>query len=82
MLYPIELLRQMTASMVTAMPLFVMSCVAFFTVRHTPRSRYCGTTGRPDAQCLRPIAASRRSAAITGANSAYKAYTKHHITAH
>ena len=71
MLYPIELLRQMTASMVTAMPLFVMSCVAFFTVRLTPRSRYCSATGRPDAQCSRPIAAPRSAAAITGAYSAY-----------
>ena len=33
MLYPIELLRQMPASMVTAGPLFVMSRVAFLTVR-------------------------------------------------
>ena len=32
MLYPIELLRQIPASMVTAGPLFVMSRVAFLTV--------------------------------------------------
>ena len=61
MLYPIELLRQMTASMVTARPLFVMSRVGFLTVRHTPHSRECGVTVRPDALYLRVLRTRKQS---------------------
>ena len=61
MLYPIELLRQMTASMVTARPLFVMSRVGFLTVRHTPHSRECGVTVRPDALYFHALRTRKQS---------------------
>jgi len=51
----------MTASMVTARPLFVMSRVGFLTVRHTPHSRECGVTVRPDALYLRVLRTRKHS---------------------
>ena len=56
MLYPIELLRQITACMVTGTPLFVMSSLSFLTVglSMTRLSQAC-TSRRPSPSDLCPI---------------------------